>query len=281
MTAGKLYHIVRVLSLDVVGGVLAGSVFAARIMETRLPWYYLAVIGMTTWLVYLSDHLIDGIKKKGQTAYEVHRIFYKYRTPVILVILVVGIFDFRLALYTLPFGIIELGLITGAATLLYLLLAFIIAGDIKVLFIKELWISVIYTIALWGGPVIYSGNHAESWQIMLIISYGLLVLANVLSYSYFEYENDVADHEHTFAVDFGAGLTRYMIIGILVVSLVIWLICSVWFGHPGLAEQIILGLMTTGLFSLMVFSRVFKSSRSYGIIADALFLLPFLVLAAH
>lgn len=274
----NIYRLVRILSLDIVAGVVAGSFFAAHIMNARLPWTYLVVIALTSWLVYLTDHLIDGLRKGEDTRYEVHRLFYRYKTPVILFILVAGIFDFRLVLYTLPAEILQLGLITGGATLLYLMFTIILAGDVKILFVKELWITLIYTIAIWGGPVIYGGNTTQTWQVAVMISYGLLVLANVLLYSYFEYDKDMADREHTFAVDFGTSVARIVIVAALVLSFTLLIINLVIFGKPDPVESIILGLMTAGLVSLVSIPRWFKDSESYGIFADALFLLPFLSL---
>ena len=67
MNIRKIYRFVRILSLDIVAGVIAGSVFGAKIMGAHLPWYYIFVIALTAWLVYLTDHLMDGIKKKGNT----------------------------------------------------------------------------------------------------------------------------------------------------------------------------------------------------------------------
>ena len=209
-----------------------------------------------------------------------HQLFYRYKIPVILFILIAGIFDFRLVLYTLPPGIIQLGLITGGATALYLVFNVIAPANAKILFIKELWIAVIYTIAVWGGPVIYGGNHAEIWQIMVMAGYGLLVLANVLSYSYFEFDKDMADQEHTFAVDFGTSATRIVMYGLIVLSLAFMIISGILYGRPGPVKQIVMVLMSGGMLFLISFPERFKDSDLYGIFADALFLLPFLVLVA-
>ncbi len=274
----KIYRGLRLFSLDIVAGVIAGSFFAAHIFGTHLPWAYLAVIGMTVWLIYLADHVIDGVKKHGESGYAAHRLFYRYRSPVILLILVVGIFDFRLALYRLPPAVIQLGLITGGATFVYFMFTLISDRIDTVLFIKELWISAIYTVAVWGGPVIYAGNDAAPWQIMIMVSYGLLVMSNVLSYSYFEYDIDVADREHTFAVDFGRRSTRIVIYILIFASMVLWLGTELFTGEAGAAEMTVLGGMTAGMLALITFHSHFSRPDYYGSYADALFLLPFLVL---
>ncbi len=278
MGFGKIYRLIRILSLDIIAGVIAGSLFAARMMSIILPWPYLLVIAVTAWIIYLSDHLVDGIKKKGESVNEIHRIFYKYKTPVILLIIMALIFDFSTALFFLPPGILQFGLIIGGATVLYILFTILFAGDTRVLFIKEIWISLIYTFAIWGGPVIYAGGHAESWQVMVMVSYGLLVMANVFTYSYYEYDMDIADRERTFAVDFGTRVTRIFITVTLILAGSFWITSAIIWGLPALPALIILALMFAGLLVLIIFPAFFRKSGSYGIWADTVFLIPFLIL---
>ncbi len=276
----KLYRTVRILSLDIVAGVGAGSIFAARIMEIRLPWTYLTVMCLTVWLIYLTDHLLDGIKKKSSSSHSLHGIFYRYKIPLILFLLIAVIFDFRLSLYTLPPSIIQFGLIIGGATVLYLSLAFFSGRGNSVFFMKELWISVIYTMAVWGGPVIYSGNTMQTWQIIVMTSYGLLVLSNVLSYSYFEYNADRSGQERSFAVDFGLSRTRILIYILLGAAIAACLGNLLVFEQPMSLSSMIIGFMALCLFILIRFPSYFRNYGLYGIYADALFLLPILVVTA-
>jgi 4-hydroxybenzoate polyprenyltransferase len=274
----KLYKLIRILSIDIVAGVVAGSIFAAHIMKTGLPLSYLVVISLTVWLIYMTDHLFDGIKKKGDSAYEVHRLFYKYRTPVILALLILVIFDFRLAMYTLPPAMIQFGLITGGATIFYLSFNFLWGKEPGLFFMKELWIAAIYTFAIWGGPVIYSGNSLHLWQVFIIISYGLLVLSNVLIYSYFEINEDKADGEHTFAVDFGQRTAMILIYILLAASALIWITDFLLLRELSIMKAMILFLMNSGLLFVILFADYLKKTSMYGALSDGVFLFPFLVL---
>jgi len=58
------YHL---LSIDVLLGVLAGSIMAVKILGIHpgLAWWF--ILPFTVWWIYLTDHYIDGLRHRELT----------------------------------------------------------------------------------------------------------------------------------------------------------------------------------------------------------------------
>ena len=60
--AGRLIRFMNILSLDVVAGALLSSAFAAALLEVRPAVPYWMVLGMSVWIIYTADHLVDAYR---------------------------------------------------------------------------------------------------------------------------------------------------------------------------------------------------------------------------
>jgi len=277
MVFSRIYFFIRVFSIDIVAGVLASLVFASSVMNVSLPRSHYTVLGLVVWLIYIADHLMDGAKTRGKSTSETHNFFNSYKIPIILIFLLVVIFTFRLILYRLELNIIEFGIAPGFAVMIYLLLNRYYEKESKWFFIKELWIAVIYTLAVWGGPVIYAGDIISPVQFIQIAAFGLVILGNVLIYSIYEREADEIDGNRSIVINFGLKYAMNMAVYSLTLSILIALTAYIFLGAK-LNHVLPLILISASMLIILMFPRIFAYRKLYGVISDFLLLLFLLVL---
>ena len=273
----KLFYIIRLFSLDIVAGALAALAFAASVMEADLKLSYYLIMGLTVWLIYAADHLMDGAKTRGKSDSETANFFYTYKIPIILVFLIILVLDFRLIVYILDEKIVQFGMGPGIAAVIYLLMNRYYDGAQKWLFIKELWVAIIYTLAIWGGPVIFGGDTVNAVQMMMIASFGLIVLGNVLIYSIYERESDIRDNNKSIVRDFGLPAAVNGATLALTISMLTALTAYILMG-ASLPHILPLLLISASMLLILSFPAVCSKGKRYGIFADLVLLLFLLVL---
>jgi 4-hydroxybenzoate polyprenyltransferase len=280
MSISSVLRIIRLFSLDIVAGAIAALVFSSTVMGTQLHRGYYLIMGITVWLIYTVDHLMDGAKSGGKSEVYSRNFFFHNRVPIILAVLLLLVFDFRLIIYRLDEKIIEFAMGPGIAVMVYLVLNRFYGNSSKWFFIKEVWITIIYTLAIWGGPVIYAGDIISLPQMMIIGSFGLIIFGNVLIYSIYERETDELEGHRSFVSDFGLKTTVNTAVYSTVVSIILALSAVIML-HSDLLYSIPLVLIATGLLLILSYPGIFGIRQRYGIIADLLLLLFLLVLTGR
>jgi 4-hydroxybenzoate polyprenyltransferase len=274
----KFINILHLLSLDIAAGAVAGSLFAAEIIGVEMNFSFYLILFLATLVVYSTDHLLDGFRKKGKTASNVHRLFYNYRYPVIILTLFIAVLSLRLAFYTQERIIIEYGFLIAGVIIVYFLINTYYQKVERVIFVKELWIGLIYVFAVIGGPVLILDSGLEPVNIMLFSSYGLLVLSNVFTYSYFECERDKEDQEKTLATIYGRTICRRIIIFCLATASILLLTALIIYPGEKLLNYLVIFFIILIISIIQLFENYFKRTGNYGLVADFAFLIPFIIL---
>ncbi len=273
----RLFSFIRLFSLDIVAGALAALVFAATVMGVDLHHSYYLIMGITVWLIYTADHLMDGAKTHGKSESETSNFFYNYKIPIILVFLILLVLDFRLIVYRLDEKIVQFGMGPGIATILYLLMNRYYDGPQKWLFIKELWIAIIFTLAVWGGPIILAGDSLTLSQVLTLGSFGLIILSNVLIFTIYERDIDIRENNKSLVRDLGLKATVTIVLVSLTFSILSTLTAFLFF-EASLINSLPLLLIASSMLLIISFPGFFLKGKLYGIITDLLLLLFFLVL---
>ncbi|MBN1599517.1 MAG: hypothetical protein JW894_14575 [Bacteroidales bacterium] len=272
----KFYQRIRLLSLDIVGGTLASSLLASILFDVTPPTAYWISLFLVVWIIYLTDHLIDSYQSlinndvRSDFFHSNRQFFWKF----ISVLFIVSV----IFIQRLPLNILYFGVTGGVFIIIYLVINQV--QNRKNIFIipKEILISVIYIYGTWGVPVLMSDHSVDLLKTLLIISYFLLVLTNVLIFSYFDYEKDEQNVILTLAVKFGKSAVRMFALCMVILSIVLYAYLYIiytgieWFYiFPGVLIAIILTV-------ILLFPHLFRKNELYGIIADASFFLPFSIL---
>lgn len=271
-----VYRIIRIFAIDIAAGAVAGTLLMADLLDIKLNFSYLLILFLATIIIYSGDHLVDGFRKKGRSEKEAHRLFYRFRKPVVVAMIFLAVFVLRLAFYSLERKMIEFGLILGGFVLVYFLLNAYYQRVEKVIFVKELWICLLYCFAVVGGPLVIYGLKPDSAVLLLLIAFGFMVLSNVLIYSYYEYDTDLRDREKTLATSFGKDSCRIIIYISLALSAGILSSSFLVSGEITLYFYLIFLSMEAILLWIILDEKRFSVDGRFGQLADAVFLLPFL-----
>ncbi len=271
----RIYRIVRILSLDILAGVFCGYTFARLILDCECPQLTPVILCLTVWLIYTLDHLLDARALKGKSGKPAYRWHYQNRKILRPALLAAGLATVGLSLVFLPLRVLIFGCIMGGLVAFYTLVQQGMSGSRMIYLFKEGWISIIYTAGIWGVPLLYYGAVPDITVLLTIIIYLLLVLINVLIYSYHDYYTDCRESQQTLATVTGrkttSHLLRLLILSVLMLIIVAFLILddqSMW------KVNIILLSMTTLMGLIIAFPRFFSKNVRYGIMADAVFFLP-------
>jgi 4-hydroxybenzoate polyprenyltransferase len=230
---------------------------------------------MTVWLIYTLDHLLDArILQKGSPKFS-YRWHWENRKILWPMLLAGVIATIVMSLLLLPFRILVFGGIVGGGVGGYILIHRGMPCVRRRYVFKEGWISLIYTSGVWGVPLIYHGKIPEFTVLLAILIYLMLVLINVLIYSYHEVGADLHLSQETLATVAGLETTRHLL-RLLVLSVLI-LIMAAFFvlDDAGLYPVFLILLGMTAVLGMIIYlPRFFNLPERYGILADAVFLLP-------
>ncbi|MCK4856200.1 MAG: hypothetical protein KAT31_18100, partial [Bacteroidales bacterium] len=190
-------------------------------------------------------------------------------------LLAAGLATVGLSLVYLPLRILIPGCIMAGLVVFYTLAHQGMLGSRMTYLFKEGWISIIYTVGIWGVPLLSYGAVPDIPVLLTIIIYLLLVLINVLIYSYHDYHTDCQESQQTLATVYGRKITfhllRLLILSVLMLIMSAFLILD----DQAMGKVYIILLSMTTLMGLIIaFPRLFSKNERYDFLADAVFFLP-------
>ncbi len=266
----------QVLSLDVVGGALAGGVFAVKFLQVKPnPWWW-PVLALSVWAVYTADHLVDGFSQKNNAAIFRHRFHYRYRHFFIVALGVAAFVAVALVWIFMDRHILLWGMLLGVGALVYLLL---IAGVHKsgFYFHKEFFISLFYVAGIWLAPVFWYGIRLSTVQMATLVIFVLLAWAEGLAMALFEQKADQADQMGSFSTYYGTSFTKVFSGTLLSVALTAALFL-LWYFPALQTAYLVLSAMAVALLAVLLFSHYFQKGQRYRLMGEFSFWLPFLLL---
>jgi len=216
---GKL----SILSIDIVIGSVACGAFVVELLNVQPGFVWWVILPFSVWIVYSLDHLIDGIIYKSGPP-TIRRLFYNYyKTQIIVIVILLTIINIIFVFGFLKEQIRIFGLYLCLFTVIYLLLVYLISKKKQLLFQKELFVAVIYTIGIWGGPISLLNYSLTFDQSVILVSFFVLVLADILVLNLYEKESDRINGLHSFVISFGEKTTVYLV---RILIFIVFLVCS-------------------------------------------------------
>ncbi len=275
------YKFFQALSLDVVIGVLAVSLFASNLLEVEAKPEWIIILAFATWSFYTIDHLIDGIKSKGKSTIFRHQFHFNNKTLLATLVIIFGVTSLLLSLLFLNFQIIQVGLLMGLLVLVYFTVLKLFGNKKSFFLQKEIIIAFVYVAGIWLAPLVWLHEIPETFTIIVISVLFFLAWAEGVMASWFDYENDLTEGHSSFTVLFGKQNTRIFLI-VLHILIFIIIKLSVFFVSSNLqfAAMIILALMNLSLLLIILYPSTFSKNERYRIVGEMVFWLPFLILLA-
>ena len=254
---------INILSLDVVAGAVVGAVFFGKILQVKIPFFVLAALALTVWIIYTLDHLRDAKAIPNVASTDRHRFHQENFRAVLSVLVVVLLMDFWLIWY-IPREILKAGIMLGSTVLCYLVLQRYLK------FLKEFFVACLYTAGVLLPSLAYSETHLLPAHHLLIGKYLITALMNLLLFSLFDYNQDRVHKQHSFVTWFGPRSTMY---GIVLLGFInIFSGFFLWWYDPRAA--LIFINMILLLLAVLFFRDRLVENNYYRILGDSVFLIP-------
>jgi len=273
------WQIFNILSVDVVIGALAGGVMAVRLLHVNPGFAWWIVMPLSVWIIYTVDHLIDGVKLKKNSHTVRHYFHYYYAKRILVAITILGVINFFLILFYLDERIIHFGLYAGTGTLVYIFAVYQWGGKKSHLLQKELFVALIYTVGIWGGPAALRNYELNTSGIILTVAFFLTVWIATLVLSVYEVDYDKLDKHNTISVNFGVRKTGFLIYFLTSLAFLtaIFEIITTDDLLMVMAFKIVL-IMVMLLILILNFPEKIKRNNIYRILVELVFWLPGLFL---
>ncbi len=259
----------NILSIDIVAGAVIGCAFFADILGVTVLPYGFIILGLTVWIIYTSDHLLDVWRKTQPAATRRHLFhqqhFYMLLTPLLLSLVVVGI-----QVAFIRKQVLIGGLILSAIVGLY----FILQKNLK--YSKEFIVAVLYSGGVLMAPLSILQRPLAPFEMCLIFQFFLTALINLLLFSWFDRKSDVQDHHPSFTVAFGDRATRLLLTVSFIMNVGIAVVQLLNTNNPG--PVIVILAMNAVLAWIFLKRKYFETQDRYRLMGDAAFLLPVIYL---
>lgn len=263
----EFYRLVNILSLDVAFGATISSYFLSRIFNVAVNVPTLLCLGLTVWLIYTLDHLIDA-KVIKQPASTLRHRFHQRNFKTILYFLVVALLMTIGLLFLIKASIFFWGLYLSGFVIIY----FAIKRKLGIM--KEVLGAMLYSIGVMIPIIAISDQSLRSLASLPSILFFITALINLILFSWFDVESDLVDKQPSIATILGDSATAKLLSFLFFAQLGL-LSYAFSIGYNS-SYLVVFALMLAILFSLFIKSDWFAIADKYRIMGDAVFLIPLL-----
>jgi 4-hydroxybenzoate polyprenyltransferase len=274
-TVNSLYRKINLLSLDIVAGVVICALFFSRIFQVHIRPQGLITLGLSVWIIYTADHLLDARKIKGDASTERHR-FHQRNFLSLSLLLGMGTVLNAILIFFIREPVFFWGLLWIGIVAVYLIF------QKHLRFFKEVIAALLYTGGVLLPSLAVSHDAVNLFSAALIVQFFLIAWFNLILFSWFDEEKDIRDKQHSFVTTVGRDRTRRFLFIIFFLSGIIF--CSQLMYHTRwLIPLCILMTMNSILLLILLCEQWFRTHDRFRLWGDAVFLLPvlFLLLTAY
>ena len=272
---GSIYTYIRLLSLDVAVGAVAGGHLASLVAGVQPGWNWYLILMISVWLVYTLDHLLDARRLRENASTPRHTFHFKHFRIIGVVWLILLAIVVLLAVLTLPVAILFFGLAVCGFVLLHLILIKVIGEKTSVFLVKEGGVAMVYILGIWGIPWVLRTPELPIffWQSLGI--YFLLALINLLLFSSYEIDTDTKDHQTSFIRATGVKFGKVFVVMLffLTLALMVWQFMLATSRLHYLVFAVLV-VMLIALLLLLMFPGFFKKNERYRALGDGTFMFP-------
>jgi 4-hydroxybenzoate polyprenyltransferase len=262
----RLYRYINILSIDIAIGAVVSAMFFARLIAANFLLYGKIALGLTVWIIYTADHLLDARNVERDASSERHRFHQKHFNTLLICLIVATVVNGIVVLYMRK-SLLYYGLTLLIVVCLYL----VVSRYLKML--KEAFIAFIYTIGVMLPGLSDREHQMDQYDLMLMFMFFLVAISNLLVFSWFDEESDRADGHHSFVTFFGREKTKWIVHGIFISTVLIGFYLVAFWSYDPLAVVIVVSMILI-LLLILRYTNVFGREDRFRYLGDAVFFLP-------
>lgn len=256
------------MSIDVAAGAVCCAAWFALLFGAHVKSYAFISLGLTVWIIYTVDHLLDVARVKVPASTERHRFHQRHFTTLLIVLAIVILADVVSAFFVRKV-IFQWGLALAAAMIIYFLI------QRHLIYVKEVVVALLFSC----GVLLPSLSLTESFpneEILLVMgSFVLTALINLILFSWFDQASDYNDNRASFATQVGERKTKRVIVLLFILNSML-MILSVILIRESLMHVALILFMNIILFFLFNQKKYFEVNDRYRIVGDSIFFIPLL-----
>jgi 4-hydroxybenzoate polyprenyltransferase len=263
------YRIINILSLDIAAGAMICASFFAHQFDVVILPQGLISLGLTVWIIYTADHLLDAKRLRQDASTERHR-FHQRHAGILLVMMIIAIAADGIQIYFIRTIVFIAGLWLAFLVGIYFLI------QQRTGFLKELLGALLYT----GGVLLIPlsiKKELPSLLILPVLQFGITAWINLLLFSWIDQRRDEKDEHQSFATSLGQKATKKVLVFLFLVSLSLAIAQGCLF-RSTVNASIIITLMNAILLLIFLKRDFFEKEDRYRLLGDAVFLLPLVYL---
>lgn len=260
----KFYRLLNILSIDVALGAACCGAWFAKYFEVQLRPYALICLGLTVWIIYTADHLLDAHKIKGEASTVRHRFHQNHFKVLFGFLLLAGVIDFVL-LFFIRAQVLHAGMLLIGIVAVYLLL------NRWLSYVKEIAVAILYCGGVMLPSLSLKTSDLNMPDVVVTLCFFFTALINIMMFSWFDHDADKRDRYNSFSIKFGIVFTRKFITGLFTLQAIFLLLL---FFNKDFTALIVLASMNSILYLIFVRSSRFSKVEYYRLAGDAVFLIP-------
>jgi hypothetical protein len=269
----KFFKTLHFLSLDVVAGAVISSWMFWKLPDSKnLPdLATLAILGCSTWLIYILDRLFDNFKTIDQSFSPRHQFHSEHQYYLQLLIILLALLALVL-LFFIPQKVLVFGCLLLLLLGLYFYLLQIKSQNADYQYFKEIFTAILYSFSVLGSA--YCVRESISFaELMLGFNFFLLTHQSILTFSIFELIEQPKTKNFAQKIGFSKSQS---IVFLIVFWCFIWLIISQLYFHQRYIQAVfgVEFLMSFLTCLLLFFKRFFIQKERYRWLGELVFSIP-------
>lgn len=260
----RFYRLLSNLSIDVACGSVVLALFFADVFRSAIKPHGLAVLFLTVWVIYTTDHLIDSRNVKHEASSNRHQ-FHQRHFRTIAVFVVVAVCVIILLLFFVRTPIVLSGMVLAMLVVVYLLINQLTSS------FKEFLVAMLYTCGVALPAFAVSARIMSTESSLFIMEVFLLAWINLLLFSLYDQYRDRRDGFSSFVVIHGEkfSLTVLALLFVVLAAVLLYHLIAL----PSLHAFVIM-MMALTLAAIFIFRKTFADSDRYRFVGDLIFLYP-------
>jgi 4-hydroxybenzoate polyprenyltransferase len=263
----KYYRLFNVLSLDVAAGAIVSSLFFAKLYSIIPSLIPMISLGLTVWLIYTADRLLDVKDIHGEVTSERHQFHKRNQRELTYWLAFIMIIDLAL-IFFMPTTIIKRGILLSMFVIIYIVVR-------KRLYLfKEFFVAVLYTAGVILPAIPENQFGLDAY--LPILQFFFIALLNLVIFSWYERQNDLKDKQESIATILSERAIRSSLLVLFIISFSISVYMTLLV--KAYLVSMVFVIMTAILFLICWRKPHFEKNDYYRWVGDSIFLFPLIYL---
>jgi 4-hydroxybenzoate polyprenyltransferase len=266
-----IYRIINTLSIDISLGAVVVAYFFCLVFDISPDRVILLILGLSVWMIYTIDHLLDAKKITNKAATFRHHFHQQYFSQLVWSTIVLGMTTAVLVVYYLDLKLIYAGALVAVLSIVYLL------SQRYLSFLKESIGAILYTVGVLVPVAAQATFSLSNGKVSLVMQFFLVVLMNLILFSHFDKSKDEFHGQHSIATSFGVHTTNRLVWILFLFSTVMGGVNIFIISEFRTAAIIILS-MGLLLAIIQLRQQYFANHDRFRYVGDAIFFVPLVYL---